>query len=77
MNRNRYIYITLLTLLGFSAETTAQAVRQVPQLVVTIAIDQLRTDQLETYAPLYQSGGLKRLLTEGLVYGWTATRCAH
>lgn len=68
MNRNRYIYITLLTLLGFNAEATAQAIKQVPQLVVTIAIDQLRTDQLETYAPLYQSGGLKRLLTEGIVY---------
>ena len=61
--RNRYLYITILTLFGLSAETAAQTIAQPPQLVVTIAIDQLRTDRLETYAPLYQSGGLKRLLT--------------
>ena len=48
---NRYLYITLLTLLGFSAETTAQATQQAPQLVVSIAIEQVRTDQLEAYAP--------------------------
>ena len=66
--RNRYLYITLLSILGFNAETYAQAVAQAPQLVVSISIDQLRTDQLETYAPLYTSDGLKRLLTEGLLF---------
>ena len=66
--RNRYLYITLLSILGFSAEATAQAIAQAPQLVVSIAVDQLRTDYLETYAPLYQQAGLKRLLAEGLVY---------
>ena len=66
--RNKYLYITLFSLLGFSAEAMAQALAQSPQLVVTIAIDQLRTDYLETYAPLYQASGLKRLLSEGLVY---------
>lgn len=66
--RNRYLYITLLSLLGFSAEAMAQALAQAPQLVVTIAVDQLRTDQLEVYAPLYQQAGLKRLLAEGLVF---------
>ena len=66
--RNRHLYITLLSVLGFSAEAMAQAIAQAPQLVVTIAVDQLRTDYLETYAPLYQQAGLKRLLAEGLVY---------
>lgn len=66
--RNRYLYITLLSILGFSAEATAQAIAQAPQLVVSIAVDQLRTDYLETYAPLYQQAGLKRLLAEGFVY---------
>ena len=66
--RNRYLYITLLSILGFSAEATAQAIAQAPQLVVSIAVDQLRTDYLGTYAPLYQQAGLKRLLAEGLVY---------
>ena len=47
--RNRYIYITLLSILGFNAETYAQTIAQAPRLVVSIAIDQLRTDYLETY----------------------------
>ncbi len=66
--RNRYIYITLLTLLGFSAEATAQGVAQMPRLVVTIQVHQLRTDQLETFGSLYGADGLKRLLTNGTVY---------
>lgn len=64
---NKYLYITLLSLLGFTPEAVAQAVAQAPQLVVTIAIDQLRTDRMEAYSPLYQPGGLRRLMTEGLV----------
>ncbi len=66
--RNRYIYITLLSMLGFNAETYAQAIAQAPRLVVSISIDQLRTDYLDTYAPLYGHDGLKRLLTEGKVF---------
>ena len=66
--RNRYIYITLLSILGFNAETYAQTIAQAPRLVVSIAIDQLRTDYLETYAPLYGNDGLKRLLTDGKVF---------
>ena len=78
--RNRYLYITILTLLGLSAEAVAQTAAQgkqqadttqavtVPQLVVTIAIDQLRTDRMETYASLYKYNGLNRLLAEGMVF---------
>ncbi|MBQ8714511.1 MAG: alkaline phosphatase family protein [Prevotella sp.] len=66
--RNRYLYITLLSILGFNAETYAQAVAQAPRLVVSITIDQLRTDYLDTYAPLYGDEGLRRLLTEGKVF---------
>lgn len=66
--RNRYIYITLLSLLGFSADATAQAIAQAPRLVVTISVHQLRTDHLESYAPLYANDGLKRMLTVGTVY---------
>ena len=66
--RNRYIYITLLSLLGFSAEATAQVLTQTPQLVVNITINQLRTDLLETYSPLYIEDGLKRLLNQGMVF---------
>ena len=66
--RNKYLYITLLSILGFNAEATAQAIAQAPRLVVSIAIDQLRTDFLETNVPLCTSNGFKRLLAEGLVY---------
>lgn len=66
--RNRYLYITLLSLLGFSAEATAQVLAQTPQLVVNITINQLRTDLLETYAPLYTDDGLKHLLDQGMVF---------
>ena len=66
--RNRYIYITILSLLGFSPEATAQVLAQTPQLVVNITINQLRTDLLETYAPLYTDDGLKRLLNQGMVF---------
>ena len=66
--RNGYLYITLLSLLGLSGQTTAQTIAQAPKLVVAIAVDQLRTDHLEVYAPLYQPTGLKRMMAEGTVY---------
>ena len=42
--KNRYIYITLMSLLGLTAEAQAQLIAQAPRLVVNIQIDQLRTD---------------------------------
>ena len=66
--RNRYLYITLLSIIGFHAEAYAQAIAQAPRLVVSITIDQLRTDYLDTYAPLYGDEGLRKLLTEGKVF---------
>ena len=66
--RNRYLYITLLSLLGFSTEAVAQALAQKPQMVVTIAVDQLRTDRLEAYSSLYAQNGVKQMMAEGLVY---------
>jgi len=66
--RNRYLYITLLSLLGFNHEAAAQAIAEAPRLVVSIIVNQLRTDYLETYSPLYQQEGLKRLLNEGMFF---------
>ena len=65
---NKYLYITLLTMLGFSAEATAQMLAEAPQLVVSITVNQLRTDMLESYAPLYTQDGLKRLMEQGMVF---------
>lgn len=66
--RNRYLYITLLAILGFSAESQGQAIRQTPRLVVSIQIDQLTSDALENFAPAYGDDGLQRLLNQGIVF---------
>ena len=66
--RNRYLYITLLAILGFSAESQGQAIRQTPRLVVSIQIDQLTSDALENFAPAYGDEGLQRLLNQGIVF---------
>lgn len=68
--RNRHLYITLLAILGINLETVAVEAQpgNVPRLVVSIAIDQLRSDYLDAFMPLYSDGGLKRLLNEGKVY---------
>ncbi len=66
---NRYIYITLLAVLGFKAEVIAQEESNgAPRLVVSITIDQLRSDYLEAFAPLYADKGFLRLMNEGKVY---------
>lgn len=39
-----------------------------PRLVVNILIDQLRTDYLQAFMPLYGNDGFRRLMEEGLVY---------
>jgi hypothetical protein len=65
---NKYIYITLFSALVLVSETDAQTAPQPPKLVVSITVDELRTDQLETFAPLYNAYGLRRMLTEGAFY---------
>ena len=75
--RNRYLYITLLTMLGFSAEATAQVLSQAPQLVVSITVNQLRTDLLETYVPFYTQDGLKRLMEQGMTLQTGTTPYYH
>lgn len=49
------------------AGTMAQT-ESVPRLVVGITIDQLRSDYLNAFMPLYGEGGFKRLLKQGQVY---------
>lgn len=45
-----------------------QAFQLAPRLVVNITIDQLRTDYIEAFAPMYSSGGFRRIMKDGLVY---------
>lgn len=56
--------ILALTLASLQAQPLVHA----PKLVVTIAIDQLRTDYLDNFSPLYGERGFKRLMREGRVY---------
>lgn len=64
----KYIPLTLLTTLTFIVTAEAQTLKSAPRLVVNITIDQLRSDYMEAFAPLYGEGGFKRLLAEGKVY---------
>lgn len=60
---NRYLALLLAALT--SAEM--QAYQLAPRLVVAVAVDQLRTDYMEAFAPLYSSTGFRRLLSQGVV----------
>ena len=62
--RNEIISI----LLALSATASAQRLQPAPRLVVNITIDQLRTDYIQAFAPLYGPDGFKKLLSEGRVY---------
>lgn len=59
-------YLAFLIAALTSAEM--QAFQLAPRLVVTVTIDQLRTDYMEAFSPLYTPDGFRRLLTDGLVY---------
>lgn len=51
-----------------TVEMKAQHQNGVPKVVVSILIDQLRTDYLNAFMPLYGEDGFCRLLNEGRVY---------
>lgn len=46
----------------------AQDVPQVPSLVINIVIDQLRSDYMDAFTPLYGQGGFHRLKEQGRFY---------
>lgn len=66
VNRNRL----LLSLMALLAMTGAQAqdAPKVPSLVVNIVIDQLRSDYMDAFTPLYGQGGFQRLKEQGRFY---------
>ena len=67
--KNRYLYITLLSILAWHAEAQAQqGTRPIPKLVVNITIDQLRSDCLDLFASGFGDKGFRKLLAEGLVF---------
>lgn len=54
-----------------SAESNTMG-SKVPRVVVNILIDQLRTDYLEAFIPLYREDGFNKLLNSGRVYSQAA-----
>ena len=59
--------ITSILALTFGS-LQAQPLPPSPKLVVTLTIDQLRTDYMEAFSSLYGEKGFKRLLREGKVF---------
>lgn len=59
--------ITSILALTFSG-LQAQVLPAQPKLVVTLTIDQLRTDYMEAFSSLYGEKGFKRLMREGKVF---------
>ena len=68
MTPRQYRILTSLALLMSMVTTEAQTAPEVPRLVVNVVIDQLRTDYMEAFSPLYGEGGFQRLLSQGRVY---------
>lgn len=71
--RTRYLLLPLLAAMSVLAarEARGQSTEgspDVPKMVVNILIDQLRSDYLEAFMPLYTEDGFKRLMREGRVY---------
>lgn len=64
----RYIPVTFLAAFIATYQSNAQSMSAAPKLVVNICIDQLRTDYLEAFSPLYAENGFKRLLAESKAY---------
>ncbi len=63
---NRYVAI-ILTLLS-CVDPQAQTLKEAPKLVINIVIDQLRTDYIEYFSPLFCQEGFRKLLEQGKVY---------
>jgi hypothetical protein len=67
---NIYLSAILIAITATSAH--AQLLQPVPKLVVNITIEQLRTDYLESFTPLYTNGGMKKMIQQGRVYEETS-----
>lgn len=65
---NKYISaIIILAALG-NVDLRSQTLKPAPRLLVNVIIDQLRTDCIERFSPLYCSEGFKKLIEQGCVY---------
>ena len=65
MNKRQF---TSALLAIITSTINAQVTQQVPRLVVNIAIDQLSSDYLEQFSPLFGPCGFHEIFRNGLVY---------
>jgi len=63
-----FLKFTPLWAVALLANISAQAQKQVPRMVINIAVDGLRSDLLEAFMPLYGEHGFKEILSNGIVY---------
>ena len=68
--------LTAITVLS-PAEGRAATADNLPRVVVNILVDQLRTDYMNAFIPLYGEDGFVRLLKEGRVYTHAEYPHAH
>ena len=60
--------LTAMTVLSVSEAKATAHKNGIPRVVVNILVDQLRTDYMHAFMPLYGNEGFARLLNEGRVY---------
>lgn len=81
------LFTTLAMLLSFCG-AKAQTAPALPRLVVNVMIDQLRSDYIEAFMPLFGDRGFRRLIQDGRIYAQaeypfarpdraSATACLH
>ena len=63
---NKYITAALVAITATGSE--AQTLNPAPKLVVNITVDQLRSDYIEAFAPLYSENGFRKLLKQGKIF---------
>lgn len=65
---NKYISAIIILAALSNADVRSQTLKPAPRLLVNVIIDQLRTDCIERFSPLYTSEGFKKLIEQGCVY---------
>ena len=63
---NRYVTAALVAITATA--TQAQTLNPAPKIVVNITVDQLRSDYIEAFAPLYTENGFRKLLKQGKIF---------
>ena len=66
MRHSTRISVLLATL--FAANLCMAQTSECPRLVVCVTVDQLRSDYMESFMPLFSGGGFKKLLSEGRIF---------